>query len=239
MSKTKVTGAERKAMLLEIGARLAAKHGAKNVTRRMVAKGAKVSEGLVSRYFATSAEGHKAYARKAKAMGLTLPDKAKTEAIGVKLRAHGPRDKRDTRKRSIREVEAIKRKAAAKPTFAAMKGKVRTTVRKINRSAVDGEFITAKEAKANPKTTMTETVVKKNRSLTGAVIAKKSATARAARSDSNAGERETKPVPQPRQTKPVKAPTRPAPGPAETPVAIPPEVKTAARAPKSPPPLPG
>ena len=110
MSNKKVlTGAERKAQLLEAGAKLASKYGASNVTRRMVATACKCAEGLVSVYMGDSATAQKAYARKAKALGLTLPDKAKTEAIGAKLRAHGPRDKRDTRKRSAKEVEAIKR----------------------------------------------------------------------------------------------------------------------------------
>jgi hypothetical protein len=113
MSKKKVlTGEERKAQLLEAGAKLAAKHGAVNVTRRMVAEACGCAEGLVSVYMGDSASAQKAYARRAKALGLTLPDKAKAEAIGAKLRAHGPRDKRDLRKRSIKEVEAIKRKNA-------------------------------------------------------------------------------------------------------------------------------
>ena len=107
--KKEMTGAERKASILDAGAKLAAKHGASNVTRRMVAKQAGVSEALVSAYIGDSATAQRAYARKAKALGLTLPDKAKSEAIGVKLRAHGPRDARDTRKRSAKEVEAIKR----------------------------------------------------------------------------------------------------------------------------------
>ena len=46
--KKEMTGAERKASILDAGAKLAAKHGASNVTRRMVAKQAGVSEALVS-----------------------------------------------------------------------------------------------------------------------------------------------------------------------------------------------
>lgn len=116
MTKKVLTGAERKAQLLEAGAKLAAKYGAVNVTRRMVAQACKCAEGLVTLYMGTSGDAQKAYARKAKALGLTVPDKARAEAIGQKLRAHGPRDKRDSRKRSPREVEAIKRKASARET---------------------------------------------------------------------------------------------------------------------------
>lgn len=112
--KTVFTKEERKAQLLAIGARLAAKYGAANVTRRMVAKEAKCAEALVSVYMGGTDRAQSAYARKAKALGYSLPDKATTATIGAKLRAHGPRDKRDTRKRSVKEVEAIKRKSAAR-----------------------------------------------------------------------------------------------------------------------------
>lgn len=107
----------RKIELLDIGARLAAKHGLKNVTRRMVATEANVSDALVSSYLGNVEEQRAAYKKRAKALKLTLPD-AKAEALmGRKLRAHGPRDARDTRKRSAREVEAIKRKApVARPS---------------------------------------------------------------------------------------------------------------------------
>lgn len=154
MSKKVLTGAERKAQLLEAGAKLASKHGAANVTRRMVATACKCAEGLVNRYMGDSATAQKAYARKAKAMGLPLPDKAKTEAIGVKLRKHSPKDKRDTRKRSIREVEAIKRKSAVKKAPARAGSHA---VTKLRRSAKTGEFVTAAEVKANPAGTVTET----------------------------------------------------------------------------------
>ena len=116
MAKRKqLNGADRKASLLDAGAKLAAKHGASNVTRRMVAEAVKCSEALVSVYMGDTPTAQKAYARHAKKIGLSLPDKAKTEAIGKKLRAHGPRDKRDTRKRSVKEVKAIKRKRETKP----------------------------------------------------------------------------------------------------------------------------
>lgn len=112
--KTKVlTGAERKAQLLDAGAKLVAKHGSKNVTRRMVAKAVGCAEGLVSVYMGTTAEAQTAYAKQAKKLGLKEPAKEKQEEIGVKLRAHGPRDPRRARKRSSREVDAIKRKGAS------------------------------------------------------------------------------------------------------------------------------
>lgn len=111
--KSEMTGAQRKSMLLEAGAKLASKYGTQNVTRRMVAKAAKVSEGLVSLYLGDTATAQKAYARKARALKLTLPSKAEAEAIGVKLRKHKPADKRDTRKRTAKEVNAIKRKRNA------------------------------------------------------------------------------------------------------------------------------
>lgn len=116
MSKKKIAGAERKALIIEAGAKLVSKHGAPNVTRRMVAQAAKVSEALVSAHMGTSEDAQKVYARKAKALKLSIPDKATTEANGKKLRAHKPRDKRDTRKRSVREVKAIANKRETKPT---------------------------------------------------------------------------------------------------------------------------
>lgn len=145
MSKT-MTGAERKASILEAGAKLASKHGAMNVTRRMVAKAAKVSEALVSTYMGGTDVAQRAYARKAKALKLPLPDKAKAEAIGAKLRAHGPRDKRDTRKRSAKEVEAIKRKVVAKKSakVAAKKSTARVAVTKASASSATA---TARETK--------------------------------------------------------------------------------------------
>ena len=116
MSKKKIAGAERKALIIEAGAKLVSKHGAPNVTRRMVAQAAKVSEALVSAHMGTSEDAQKVYARKAKALKLTIPDKATIEANGKKLRAHKPRDKRDTRERSVREVKAIRNKRETKPT---------------------------------------------------------------------------------------------------------------------------
>lgn len=104
---------DRKQAILDAGAKLASKHGAVNVTRRMVAGAAKVPESVVSYYMGSSADAQRAYKRRMKAMKLVEPDKAKIAAIGVKLRAHSKADPRDTRKRSVKEVEAIKRKGGA------------------------------------------------------------------------------------------------------------------------------
>lgn len=91
-TKKVVTAAERKAQLLEVGAKLASKHGASNVTRRMVAKAAKVSEALVTNYFGARPVMQNTLGRQAKKLGLTQPTKEQIAKIGAKLRAHKPRD---------------------------------------------------------------------------------------------------------------------------------------------------
>lgn len=113
MASKVMDAAARKALLLDVGAKLAAKVGAKNVTRRAVAQAGKVSEALVAHYFGGKEEAQKLYAKQAKKLGLAMPDKDKEEKIGKKMRAHGPRKPAPPRKRSAREVEAIKRKTAA------------------------------------------------------------------------------------------------------------------------------
>lgn len=102
----------RKEQLLDVGALLAAKHGELNVTRRMVAKEARVSEALVSNYMGATADAQKQYKRRAVKLGYKLPTPDEQAAIGLQLRAHGPRDARDARERSDRERTAIKRKRA-------------------------------------------------------------------------------------------------------------------------------
>lgn len=87
----KMEGSDRKSQLLDAGAKAAAKHGAANVTRKMVADAAKVSEALVSAYFGSMNEAKVAFKKHAKKLGLTLPDKDKEAVLGSKLRAHGPR----------------------------------------------------------------------------------------------------------------------------------------------------
>lgn len=118
------TGIERKAALLDIGARLVSKHGTTNVTRRMVAEKGKCSEGLVSSYFGATADAQKIYARQTKKLGLPIPDKAQTAALGAKLRKHKKDDVRDVRPRSVKEVKVIVKKSSAatiKPTIAGKK----------------------------------------------------------------------------------------------------------------------
>ena len=119
--RKQLPGAERKTQLLDAGAKLAAKLGAANVTRRLVAKEAKVAEALVSHYLGTSADAQAAYAKHARKLKLTLPTKAETAAIGLKMRKHKPGDKRDSRKRSVREVRTIKQKVATMPLPREMK----------------------------------------------------------------------------------------------------------------------
>lgn len=87
----KMEGSDRKSQLLDAGAKAAAKHGAANVTRKMVADAAKVSEALVSAYFGSMNEAKVAFKKHAEKLGLTLPDKDKEAELGSKLRAHGPR----------------------------------------------------------------------------------------------------------------------------------------------------
>lgn len=123
MSIKKFTAAERKAQLLDVGARLAAKHGAKNVARRMVANAVKpkIAESLVTAHMGNNDVAQRAYARHAKKLGLVQPSHTDQVAIGTKLRAHGPRDTRNVRQRSIKEVEAIARKRAIAAAPAAAK----------------------------------------------------------------------------------------------------------------------
>ncbi len=108
------TGAESKALILDTGAKLAAKYGAKNVTRRLVAKTAKVTEPLVTHYVGGAADAQALYVKRAKKMGLSLPTVEEANAIGKKLRAHKPGDARDTRKRSPKEKLAVAKKSAAR-----------------------------------------------------------------------------------------------------------------------------
>lgn len=131
MASKVMDSADRKAALLIVGAKLASKYGAVNVTRRMVAEAGKVSEALVTHHFGPIADAQAAFARKAKALKLPLPDKAKAETIGTKLRAHGPRKAKPARKRSVAEVKAIKRKTATRvansPAVQASKAKARAS----------------------------------------------------------------------------------------------------------------
>lgn len=115
MSKSdRMEGTDRLETILDAGAKLAGKYGAVNVTRKMVAKDAKVSPALVTHYVGSTAEAQVAYAKRAKKLGIAQPDKATIAELGAKLRAHGPRKVPVQRKRSDKEKAAIKRNVAAK-----------------------------------------------------------------------------------------------------------------------------
>ena len=148
MSKAKVlTGNERYAQLLDVGAKLAAKNGKGNVTRRMVAKAAKCSEGLVANYMGNTKDAQRLYAARAKKLGLTLPTKEQEEKIGAKLRAHGPRDKRDVRPRSAKEVKAIQKKAATKVTVKKSRAAAASVAKPAKKAATTAERTKSKPAK--------------------------------------------------------------------------------------------
>lgn len=111
-----LSGDERKKKILDAGAALAAKYGAVNVTRRMVAKACKVSDPLIAHYMGSAKDAQTAYRRHMKKLGLVEPTKDKIEAAGIKLRAKSKGQ--PERKRTVKEVKAIKNKAAAKPVSA-------------------------------------------------------------------------------------------------------------------------
>lgn len=111
---------DRKTEFLDIGAKLAGKYGAVNVTRRMVAQAAKVSDGLVAHYLGSIADAQKLFAKHAKKLGIEQPAKDKIESIGTKMRAHGPRKEKVVRSkkatRAPKETKPVKPKV--KPTVA-------------------------------------------------------------------------------------------------------------------------
>ena len=141
--------------ILNAGARLGAKVGIVNVQRKDVADRAKCAPSLVSAYMGDTTKARAAYRKRMKALGLAEPTKDTIKWAGVQQRKHKPR----TKPYSAKEVKAIKSKSV-----------------KVNRSAVDGEFVTKAFANANKDTTVTSTV-----------------------------KRETKPAPAKRETKPAPA----------------------------------
>lgn len=108
------TAAERKEQLLDIGAKLGAKLGVVNVQRKQIAIKAGCAHSLVSVYLGDQSKLQRAVKARMKKQGLTEPSKEKIDAIGVAARKHKKDDKRDTRKRSGKEVEAIKRKKSVR-----------------------------------------------------------------------------------------------------------------------------
>lgn len=239
-SKKVLTGPERKLQILETGAKLAAEHGKENVTRRMVAKACGCAESLISEYVGDSATAQNAYARKAKALGLVLPDKKTSAELGKKLRAHGPRDKRDTRKRSAKEVEAIKRKAGGngrKPTsyrsgVVAQVPAAKKSAAKKAATRVSSQPGLPKGVSVTSRTTKDGATVVNVKGRRAGVDLRQVVAAVAA----------SLPADQ-RQVKPKHLPARPLPTPADAPRVVtpalptpqPPERKTAARKPKAPP----
>lgn len=113
MSKRK-SNEDRSKEFAEIGARLAAKHGAENVTRRMVAEKAKVPESLVSHHVGGTAEAQKLYKATAKKLGLAMPDKATVAKEAEKLRKA-----RNAKKAAKTAATKAQAGAAKKPAKAA------------------------------------------------------------------------------------------------------------------------
>lgn len=109
---------ERKAEILDAGARLAAKHGVKNVTRESVAKAIGVTAPLVSHYVGGTAKAQAAYKRHATKLGLKLPDKAAEAELGLALRRKGKAAapvKKAAAKRPVKKVAVAKSKAKPAP----------------------------------------------------------------------------------------------------------------------------
>lgn len=144
MSKSNPWPAEkREAQLREIAGKLAGKYGAKNITRRMIAKQAECSEPLVSSYLGSVADIQNIARREARKLGLKPPTGKEEAAIGAKLRAHKPGDPRDTRKRSVKEVKAVKEKAVPVKKLPARSGSYATAAataatRRVTKSAATG-----------------------------------------------------------------------------------------------------
>jgi AcrR family transcriptional regulator len=85
---SKYTSAERKALILDAAAKCVSKYGARNVTRRMVAKLAGCSEALVAHYLGGTESIRRKGLSQAKAMGLPMLTAAKAIEIGQQLRKH-------------------------------------------------------------------------------------------------------------------------------------------------------
>ena len=92
MKQSQIPQAERMDQLLEIGARLASKYGASNVTRRMVAQEAKVTDPLVSIYMGRVPEAQARWRAHCKKMGLPHPSKKEEAEMGLQMRKR-PRKK--------------------------------------------------------------------------------------------------------------------------------------------------
>lgn len=101
--------------ILKAGVDLSVKHGAVNVTRKMVAEKAKVSPALVSHYMGGTKDAQAKYAKVLRKQGGVQPDRDRIAAIGVKLRAVGTKPHMvKKRVRKPAEIKAIKRNVASK-----------------------------------------------------------------------------------------------------------------------------
>lgn len=76
----------RQSTLLNHGVKLATKFGVPNITRRMVAKAAKVSDPLVSHYFGSLQQLHDAIEKEMKAQGKKQPSLDQIVSMGEKMR---------------------------------------------------------------------------------------------------------------------------------------------------------
>lgn len=150
-NKNLMTAAERKAAILEVGVKLSVKYGSKNVTRRMVAEGAKVSEALVTNYFGNAKAAQAVYARALKKKGLAEPTAEKQKAMGAKLRSHD-KEKPVTALKKVIASPKVKVKPQAAAKVAAVK-KVKVTPAKktaVIPSATSAPKKAARQPKAPP-----------------------------------------------------------------------------------------
>lgn len=106
---------DRKKQLLDIGVRLAAKHGVANVTRAAIAAEAGISAPAVGKHLGTTEERNKAIRKAMKAAGKSEPDKKSVEAKGKELRKKGPRKTKPAKPESKKPVSAPAKKPV-KPT---------------------------------------------------------------------------------------------------------------------------
>lgn len=120
--------------------KLVARVGRANVTRRMLAEEAKVSEPSVSYHAGGGSDALKKYVTK-HSKGVVEPSKEKLAKITEALhneRKPGP-------------------KAGSKPKVVPMK---KSKIKKVAKSSITGKIVSKSHAKANPKTTFVATVKK-------------------------------------------------------------------------------
>ncbi len=152
-----MNGEERKVLLLAAGVKLAVKFGAENVTRRDIAKAAKVSEPLVTRYLGSKSEIPKAIIKAAKKAGETLPDKSQSKVLGEKLR-------KATRQQAAKKTMA-KRQAGPLPAKA---GAVKKS--SVSRTAGVRTASPAKPAVALPADPVKKTAARRPKAIPKIVI---------------------------------------------------------------------